>query len=277
MQLYAHSLSRASIGLVPGRNRSPAGSVAHIMWKPRNASMPTPDRTLPDRTAPIEISGTHYVTGATITPPFPADLETVFLAMGCFWGAERAFWMIDGVFSTAVGYAGGSTRNPSYEDVCSGKTGHTEAVLVAFDPTVVTFDDLLKHFWESHDPTQGMRQGPDRGSQYRSAIYTTTSAQHSAATASRDRYAEQLSVAGFGAITTEIEPAGDFFYAEQYHQQYLARNLARAGMDLQAFYFGETPAPSHPIAAEGYCGMEPTGVACPIGLQVEASPPPDAT
>lgn len=239
--------------------------------------MPTPERTLPDRNAPIEISGTHFVNGATMTPPFPDGLETAYFGMGCFWGAERVFWMIDGVFSTAVGYAGGTTANPSYEDVCSGRTGHTEAVMVVFDPEVVSYDDLLRRFWEAHDPTQGMRQGPDRGSQYRSAIYTTTDAQYAAAVASRDRYADELASAGFGVITTEIEPASDFFYAEEYHQQYLARNLARAGVDLQTFYFGESPPPSHPIAAEGYCGMEPTGVACPIGLDVEAPGSPDAS
>ena len=238
--------------------------------------MPTPERMLPDRNAPIEIGGTHFVTGATMTPPFPDGLETAYFGMGCFWGAERVFWVIDGVFSTAVGYAGGTTAHPSYEDVCSGRTGHTEAVMVVFDPEVVSYDDLLKRFWEAHDPTQGMRQGPDRGSQYRSAIYTTTDAQHAAAVASRDRYANELASAGFGAITTEIEPASEFFYAEEYHQQYLARNLARAGGDLQAFYFGESPPPSHPTAAEGYCGMEPTGVACPIGLDVEAPGSPDA-
>jgi len=243
------------------------------MWKSRKNEIPAPDRSLPDRTRPIEISGTHFVTGTSMNAPFPDGLETVYFAMGCFWGAERVFWMIDGVFSTAVGYAGGTTSNPSYEDVCSGRTGHTEAVLVVFDPAVVSFDDLLKRFWEAHDPTQGMRQGPDRGSQYRSAIYTTTDAQYEAALASRDRYAEQLAASGFGAITTEIEPTVDFFYAEEYHQQYLAKNLARAGVDLETFYFGVTPAPAHPIAAEGYCGMQPTGVACPIGLETTAPGP----
>ena len=192
-----------------------------------------PEATAPSRieNTPIEISGRHFVTGAAITPPFPEGLETVLFGMGCFWGAEREFWLTDGVVATAVGYAGGTTRNPSYEDVCSGRTGHTEAVLVVYDPTVVSFGALLKRFWEAHDPTQGMRQGPDRGSQYRSAIYTTTPAQQAEALASRDRYGADLAAAGFGEITTEIQPATDFFYAEEYHQQYLARNLARGGID----------------------------------------------
>lgn len=244
------------------------------MWRSHNNSQSRTDRTLPDRDTPIGISGTHFVTGARITPPFPEGSQTVYFGMGCFWGAEREFWLTEGVVATAVGYAGGTTRNPSYEDVCSGRTGHTEAVLVVHDPKVVSFGSLLKRFWEAHDPTQGMRQGPDRGSQYRSAIYTTTEAQLVEALASRDRYAADLAAAGFGDITTEIVPAGDFFYAEEYHQQYLARNLARGGIDPKAFYFGEVAPPAHPIAAEGYCGMQPTGVACPIGLQVEA---PDVT
>ena len=205
-----------------------------------------------------------------MTPPFPDGLETVYFGMGCFWGAERQFWMAEGVFSTAVGYAGGSTAHPTYEDVCSGRTGHTEAVLVVFDPKVVSFAALLRRFWEAHDPTQGMRQGPDHGSQYRSAIYTTTDTQLRAAIASRDLYAADLAAAGFGPITTEIAPISEFFYAEEYHQQYLARNLARSGIDLGVFYFGEVAPPAHPIAAEGYCGMQPTGIECPIGLDVEA-------
>jgi peptide-methionine (S)-S-oxide reductase len=205
-----------------------------------------------------------------MTPPFPDGLETVYFGMGCFWGAERQFWMAEGVFSTAVGYAGGSTAHPTYEDVCSGRTGHTEAVLVVFDPKVVSFAALLKRFWEAHDPTQGMRQGPDHGSQYRSAIYTTTETQLRAAIASRDLYAADLAAAGFGPITTEIAPISEFFYAEEYHQQYLARNLARNGIDLGVFYFGEVAPPAHPIAAEGYGGMQPPGIEGPIGLDVEA-------
>jgi len=238
------------------------------MWNTRNTNGLRADRILPDRDAAIEISGRHFVTGAPMVPPFPKGLETVYFGMGCFWGAEREFWLADGVFATAVGYAGGTTENPSYEDVCSGRTGHTEAVLVVYDPAVVPFAALLKRFWEAHDPTQGMRQGPDRGSQYRSAIYTTTAAQQTEALASRDRYAADLAAAGFGDITTEITPAADFFYAEEYHQQYLSRNLARSGLDPKTFYFGEVAPPPHPIAAEGYCGMQPTGIACPIGLGV---------
>lgn len=244
------------------------------MWKSHNSDHATGSRTLPDRETPIEISGRHFVTGATITPPFPDGMQTVVFGMGCFWGAEREFWLAEGVYATAVGYAGGATRNPSYEDVCSGRTGHTEGVLVAYDPAVVSFGELLKRFWEAHDPTQGMRQGPDRGSQYRSAIYTTTHAQQTEALASRDQYGADLAVAGFGEITTEIVPAADFFYAEEYHQQYLARNLARVGIDPKEFYFGPVAPPARPIAAEGYCGMEPTGISCPIGLQVDA---PDTT
>lgn len=244
------------------------------MWGPRNTDGTKSGRTLPDREAQIEISGIHFVTGTPMKGPFPDGLETVFFGMGCFWGAERQFWPVDGVFSTAVGYAGGSTANPTYEDVCSGRTGHTEAVLVVFDPKVVSFGSLLKRFWEAHDPTQGMRQGPDRGSQYRSAIYTTTDAQLREALASRDRYAADLATAGFGAITTEIAPAAEFFYAEEYHQQYLARNLARNGFDLDEFYFGDIAPPAHPIAAEGYCGMQPTGVSCPIGVGVETGDTP---
>lgn len=240
------------------------------MWKSRTNDDPDTDRTLPDREPSVEISGTHFVSGAPMKAPFPEGLETVYFGMGCFWGAERQFWLVDGVFTTAVGYAGGTTAHPTYEAVCTGRTGHTEAVLVVFDPEVVSFGALLKRFWEAHDPTQGMRQGPDRGSQYRSAIYTTTDSQQREAMASRDRYAADLAAAGFGAITTEIAPAPEFFYAEEYHQQYLARNLARNGIDLDVFYFGDVTPPAHPIAAEGYCGMQPTGISCPVGVDVEA-------
>ena len=239
------------------------------MWNSRITPRRNTDRTIPDRDEQIRISVAHFVNGSDMTPPFAENLEVAYFGMGCFWGAEREFWMVDGVFTTAVGYAGGTTLNPTYDDVCSGRTGHTEAVLVAFDPDVVSYEELLKRFWEAHDPTQGMRQGPDSGSQYRSAIYTTTDQQLSEAMSSRDRYESGLSAAGFDAITTEITPLRDFFYAEEYHQQYLAKNLARAGYDLQAFYFGDTPPPKHPIAAEGYCGMQPTGVACPIGVGVD--------
>jgi len=240
------------------------------MWNNRITTRPGNQQILPDRKDPIPVNGTHFVKGTSMTGPFPTGMESVYFAMGCFWGAEREFWITDGVLTTAVGYAGGSTANPSYDDVCSGRTGHAEAVLVVFDPAVVSFEALLKRFWESHDPTQGMRQGPDRGSQYRSAIFTTTNEQLSAALLSRDAYAADLTAAGFGEITTEIAPAGRFFYAEDYHQQYLAKNLARSGVDIQKFYFGSTPPPKHPVAAEGYCGMEPTGVTCPIGLGVRS-------
>jgi len=255
--------------VIPHRKKSASGSVATTMWKTRITARTGDERTIPDRETPVQINGTHFVTGTAMTPPYPEGMQVAYFGMGCFWGAEREFWIADGVHTTAVGYAGGSTANPSYDDVCSGRTGHTEAVLVVFDPGVVPFETLLKRFWESHDPTQGMRQGPDSGSQYRSAVYTTTDEQLSLALTSRDAYAADLTAAGFGTITTEIAPAGRFFYAEDYHQQYLAKNLARAGMDLQAFYFGETAPPKHPIAAEGYCGMQPTGVACPIGLGLD--------
>jgi len=243
------------------------------MGNKRITTTPGDRRILPDRKDPIAVTGTHFVTGTPITPPFPGGMESVYFSMGCFWGAEREFWVSDGVYTTAVGYAGGATANPSYDDVCSGRTGHTETVLVVFDPAVVSFLALLKRFWETHDPTQGMRQGPDTGSQYRSAIFVTTGGQLSQALASRDAYAANLSAAGFGEITTEIAPMERFFYAEEYHQQYLAKNLARSGVDIQEFYFGSTPPSEHPIATEGYCGMEPTGVACLIGLGVESKNP----
>jgi peptide-methionine (S)-S-oxide reductase len=184
----------------------------------------------------------HFVNGHPLTPPFPDGLETAVFALGCFWGAERDFWQTDGVYSTAVGYAGGFTPNPTYHEVCSGATGHAEAVLVVFDPNVVTYDELLKVFWEHHDPTQSMRQGNDVGTQYRSAIYTSSPEQQAAALGSRDRYGEVLRASGYGPITTEIEPAGPFYYAEDYHQQYLAKNPG------------------------GYCGLGGTGVSCPVGL-----------
>ena len=242
------------------------------MWKSRITPRTGPDRVIPDRDNPIGITGTHFVNGSTMLPPFADELEVAYFGMGCFWGAEREFWMVDGVYTTAVGYAGGATVNPTYDDVCSGRTGHTEAVLVVFDPDIVSYEALMKRFWEAHDPTQGMRQGPDSGSQYRSAIYTTTDQQLVEASASRDRYGADLASSGYGDITTEIAPAQEFYYAEEYHQQYLAKNLARAGFDIQTFYFGDTPPPKHPIAAEGYCGMQPTGVTCPIGLGIDLDP-----
>jgi len=198
---------------------------------------------LPGRPEPILSPDTHFVTGRPIKPPFPEGIEVALFALGCFWGAERRFWQLPGVFSTAVGYSGGFTPNPTYEEVCTGRTGHAEAVLVAFDPAVVSYEQLLRWFWESHDPTQGMRQGADVGTQYRSAIYPASPAQAGAAEASRDTYQRALAAAGHGAITTEIRPAGPFYYAEGYHQQYLAKD------------------------PQGYCGLGGTGVACPVGLQ----------
>jgi len=210
----------------------------------KNREMIPEELALAGRPDPIAVSGTHWVGGSTIKPPFPDGIETAIFGMGCFWGAERLFWEAPGVFSTAVGYAGGFTPNPTYEETCTGRTGHTEAVLVAYDPTTVSYDTLLRIFWEGHDPTQGMRQGNDIGTQYRSAVYTTTPDQHRAAGRSRDTYQASLTAAGHGQITTEITDAGEFFYAEDDHQQYLAKN---------------------PM---GYCGIGGTGVACPTGLDI---------
>jgi peptide-methionine (S)-S-oxide reductase len=215
------------------------------MWFSKPAEMPSPADALPGRDTPLVVPETHYVNGTRIVPPFPTDTETIQFGMGCFWGAERQFWQTAGVYTTAVGYAGGHTPNPTYEETCTGLTGHTEAVLVVFRPTDLPLDDLLRVFWEGHDPTQGMRQGNDVGTQYRSAVYTTTEAQYQAAVASRDRYQAALTAAGLGTITTEIAAAGPFFYAEGYHQQYLAKN------------------------PNGYCGLGGTGVSCPTGLGVE--------
>jgi peptide-methionine (S)-S-oxide reductase len=181
------------------------------------------EKALPGRDTAMVVPATHYVNGNPLQPPFPSGVETAVFGMGCFWGAEKDFWETDGVFSTAVGYAGGYTPNPSYEEVCSARTGHSEVVLVAYDPSKVSYESLLKVFWEHHDPTQGMRQGNDRGSQYRSAIYTTTDEQSEQVKVSRDRFQKQLSAAGMGSITTEISPLDNFYYAEDYHQQYLAK------------------------------------------------------
>jgi peptide-methionine (S)-S-oxide reductase len=195
------------------------------MWfTNKKTEMVTTDTALPDRDQPIRVSGTHFVTGDSYLPPFPEGSETAVFGMGCFWGAERIFWQIPGVITTAVGYAGGYTRHPTYEDVCSGRTGHTEVVLVVYDPDRVEYETLLKAFWENHDPTQGMRQGNDVGTQYRSSIYTTTPDQAIQAEQSTEKYQAALSERGFATITTELAPAGDFFYAEEYHQQYLAKN-----------------------------------------------------
>jgi peptide-methionine (S)-S-oxide reductase len=203
------------------------------------------DTALPGRSEPIAHLGDHFVLGTPIEPPFPEGLERAVVGMGCFWGAEKAFWSLPGVYTTAVGYAGGFTPNPTYQEVCSASTGHTEAVLVVFDPNVTSYEEILRHFWEGHDPTQQMRQGNDVGTQYRSAIYTDGPAQAESAAATRDAYQAELKARGYAAITTEIAPAGPFYYAERYHQQYLAKNPA------------------------GYCGLGGTGVACPIGSPVQ--------
>jgi peptide-methionine (S)-S-oxide reductase len=186
--------------------------------------MPTANETLPGRAESMEVPVRHYVNGQSLTGPWPDGTKTAIFAFGCFWGAEKDFWQTPGVISTAVGYAGGYTQNPTYREVCSGRTGHAEAVLVAYDPAKVSYEQLLKVFWENHDPTQGMRQGNDQGTQYRSAIYALDEEQLAAAKASRDMYQERLTAAGYGEITTEIEPAPEFYFAEDYHQQYLAKN-----------------------------------------------------
>jgi peptide-methionine (S)-S-oxide reductase len=201
-----------------------------------------PDRALPGRETPIAVPERHDVLGTPLTPPFPEQMEQLVVGMGCFWGAERLFWQLDGVYTTAVGYAGGYTPNPTYEEVCSGSTGHTEVVLVVFDPAKVSLDDVLRTFWEGHDPTQGMRQGNDVGTQYRSAVYHASEEQRAAIEGSRERYQASLTAAGLGEITTELAPAGAFYYAESYHQQYLSRN------------------------PRGYCGIGGTGVSCPVGV-----------
>jgi peptide-methionine (S)-S-oxide reductase len=205
-------------------------------------SMVEPGDALPGRDQPIPVPARHDVLGNPIAPPFPEGLERAVFGMGCFWGAERIFWQAEGVWTTAVGYAGGYTPNPTYEEVCSGRTGHAEVLLAVFDPNVTSYDAMLRLFWEGHDPTQGMRQGNDVGSQYRSAIYWTSEAQRDAALASREMYQNELTQAGYRAITTEIAEAGLFYYAEAYHQQYLSKNPA------------------------GYCGIGGTGVSCPVGL-----------
>jgi peptide-methionine (S)-S-oxide reductase len=208
--------------------------------------LPTKAEALPGRPDPIPTDTSHFVNGAMLKGPYPEGAQRVQFGMGCFWGAERLFWKLPGVLVTAVGYAGGVTPNPTYEEVCSGRTGHAEVVLAVYDPEAIAFEQLLKCFWENHDPTQGMRQGNDIGSQYRSALYTYTDAQERAAYASRDAYAKALGERGMGPITTEIREAPEFYFAEAYHQQYLAKNPA------------------------GYCGLGGVGVVCPIGLGVEA-------
>ena len=205
---------------------------------------PAQGEALPGRAEPIATAATHYVNGRPLKGPYPQGIETAIFGMGCFWGAERKFWQAgDGVYVTAVGYAGGGTPNPTYEETCTGRTGHAEVVLVAFDPSKISYDDLLKIFWESHDPSQGMRQGNDVGAQYRSAIYATTPEQLAAARRSAEVYGKALAAKGYGPVTTEIAEAGPFYFAEGYHQQYLAKNPG------------------------GYCGLGGTGVSCPIGVK----------
>jgi peptide-methionine (S)-S-oxide reductase len=210
----------------------------------KKVSVPTPEDALPGRDTEIPVPSRHFVLGTPLKPPFPDGLEQIVLGMGCFWGPERTFWNTPGVYTTAVGYAGGFTPNPTYEETCSGMTGHTEAVLVVFDPEQITRDEILKLFWENHDPTQGMRQGNDVGSQYRSAIFVDGPEQLAAAERTRDTFAERLRAEGYGEITTEIAEGVPFYYAEDYHQQYLAKN------------------------PNGYCGMGGTGVTCPVGLNI---------
>jgi peptide-methionine (S)-S-oxide reductase len=216
------------------------------IFSKKPVTIPSKAEALPGRAEPMPVPEAHFVNKNRITPPFPDGLERAVFGMGCFWGAEKKFWQLHGVYSTAVGYAGGPTPNPTYREVCTGMTGHNEVVLVVFDPRIVSYDDLLKVFWENHDPTQGMRQGNDVGTQYRSGIYADNARQQRAAEASREAFQKQLTAAGYGAITTEIVPAPEFFYAEDYHQQYLAKN------------------------PDGYCGIGGTGVSCPIGVKTTA-------
>jgi len=206
----------------------------------RKLKMPAPREALPGRAERMPVPEKHFVNGHTLAPPYPAGMELALFGLGCFWGAEKIFWQLPGVYVTAVGYAAGHTPNPTYEEVCSGATGHNEVVRVVFDPQQVSYERLLKAFWEAHDPTQGMRQGNDVGTQYRSGIYTYSAAQQQAALASRDRYQRELAAAGFPAITSEVLDAPEFYFAEDYHQQYLAKN------------------------PRGYCGHGGTGVSCPL-------------
>ena len=218
-----------------------------MFFSKHKTQMPAPGEALSGRDAEMPVAGNHLVKGTPLKPPFPDGLEQAVFGLGCFWGAEKLFWETAGVYTTAVGYAAGMTPNPTYEEVCSARTGHNEVVLVVFDPKQISYDELLRVFWEGHDPTQGMRQGNDVGTQYRSGIYTFSDAQAQAAEASKARYQVALGEAGRGEITTEIEPAGPFYYAEDYHQQYLAK------------------------VPNGYCGLGGTGVSCPIGAGVSAA------
>ena len=208
----------------------------------KKLSLPTQQEALPGRADPMPVPANHYVNGNPLKPPFPLEMEIAVFGMGCFWGAERKFWQLNGVFTTAVGYAAGITPNPTYQEVCTGQTGHNEVVYVVFDPNVISYSELLKVFWESHNPTQGMRQGNDTGTQYRSGIYVYSESQRQQAEASQDAYQQALDAAGYGKITTEILDAAEFYYAEGYHQQYLAKN------------------------PNGYCGLGGTNVSCPVGV-----------
>ncbi|MGL4880228.1 MAG: peptide-methionine (S)-S-oxide reductase MsrA [Waterburya sp.] len=210
----------------------------------KKSSIPTPEESLPGRSQSMAVPEKHHINGNRLKPPFPENMEKAIFGLGCFWGAERKFWQQQGVYTTAVGYAAGHTPNPTYQEVCTGMTGHNEVVLVVYDPAKISYQDLLKVFWESHNPTQGMRQGNDRGTQYRSGIYTFTPEQKQLAEASKEVYQQELSKAGYDAITTEILDAPEFYYAEDYHQQYLAKN------------------------PNGYCGLGGTNVACPSGITV---------
>jgi peptide-methionine (S)-S-oxide reductase len=216
------------------------------MFHSKTAEMPRAEQALPGRSEPIGVPENHYVLGSRLSPPFPEGFALALFGMGCFWGAEKKFWQLPGVYSTSVGYAAGFTPNPTYKEVCSGRTGHNEVVRVVYDPAKVSYGELLRAFWENHDPTQGMRQGNDVGTQYRSAIYTFGDAQRKAADESKAMFAKALAAKGYGAITSELAPAAEFYFAEDYHQQYLAKNPA------------------------GYCGLGGTGVSCPIGVGVTA-------
>lgn len=217
-----------------------------MFFRTKPTSVPSAAEALPGRAMEMPVAAQHFVNGANLKGPYPEGFETIYFGLGCFWGAERLFWKLPGVFVTAVGYQGGHTENATYEEVCSGRTGHTEAVKVVYDPKAISLETLLKTFWEEHDPTQGMRQGNDVGTQYRSAIYTTTPEQAEIVAKSKAAYGNALASKGLGPITTEVGPAGPFYYAETYHQQYLAKN------------------------PNGYCGLNGTGVSCPIGVGVAA-------
>ncbi len=217
-----------------------------MLFTRKKTALPSTEEALPGRDTPIAELGRHLVLGTPLMPPFPDGTERIVVGMGCFWGGERMFWQAPGIFTTAVGYAGGLTPNPTYQEVCSGRTGHAEVVLAVFDPTQTSYEEMLRIFWEGHDPTQAMRQGNDVGTQYRSAIYWTNDAERAAALASRDRFQQELRRAGYGDITTEVAEAGPFYYAEDYHQQYLEAN------------------------PNGYCGLGGTGVSCPVGVITSA-------